>query len=566
MRIANIKAASRKRAISGILGTIMMFSMLFTAGIGFFIYTNQTALQTLQAGQVRQAAMQQASAEKISIRAGLSAVSDPWGNKGDLWLRVSNLGTAPVTLVDVFVTSSALNIIASHSKVTPNSNYLQVRGSAAQGGDLNVSLPIALPPGYSTNQLKGCGTSTGCDIAISKSSYTYGGTPVVVSILTSSGNIFSAQYPPAPTSVTSVATSVTSTAYTTTVTSGNPGGNVLVVQMSATPPQTFSCKHCVNDTITVLNYGNGSVTGITLTPSPPLISSTGTLVLTYNGCTLVGGNNSLPAYSGTGLPPSIVYVCNYAANPNGFGGFASFTGSASGTYQGSAVTSGVAISNTIQIGGPVNVLNQGPFSANFFFFKYSACTNAPSGGRYSSACVTVPNPLTYNTLPIANSVKGSTSYYVAFYIQVTNNYNTSIAILPYTYFQVDATVGSDSPYYLVGSPSSLPYLPNYAPGGNNIPTLTPYPTSCIATATSTCINVAPGQSVTLTFAACDISSTWWDWAGSAYGRSFDSGNTCTTQPPSFASNLATYGSVVIAFPYEGQTYTENIPFVGLLVQ
>ncbi len=541
-----------------------MFAMLFSVGIGFFVYTAQTTLQTAQAGQVRQQGLQQASAEKVSISVGLSTVADPWGQTGDLWLRVYNPGGSPVTLVDIFVTSTALNILASHSQVTPNSNYLQVRGSVAQKGDLNYSLPLALPPGYSTNQLKGCGSLLGCDIGISKTSYTYGGTPVVVSILTSSGNIFSGQYPPPPSSVTVSTTSTTSTASTTTITSGNPGGNVLVVQMSATPPQTFSCKHCVNDTVIVSNYGTSQVTGVTLSPAPPLISSTGTLSITSNGaCTLVGGVNNIPAYSGSGSPPSITYLCNFGANPNGFGGFASFTGSASGTYNGSPVTSGVAISNTIQVGGPVNVLNQGPFSGNFFFFKYSACTSAPTP---STPCTTTPSPVTFNKLPTANAVKGSSSYYVAFYVQITNNFNVTIPILPYSYFQVDATVGSDSPFFLVGNPASLPYVPNYNPGGNNIPTLTPYPSTCIASSTSTCINLAPGASVTLTFAACDISSTWWDWAGHTYGSSFDSGATCTTSPPGFASNIATYGSIIITFPYQGQVYTQDIPFVGLLVQ
>ena len=563
MKISSPRDVSFRKGVSGILGSIIMFSMVFTVGIGFFVYTNQTSLQTLQAGQVRQAAAQQASAEKLVIKVSLASLSDPWGNTGDLWLRVTNAGSVPVTLVDVFVTSTALKVLASKSVIT-GSAYLQSRSALpAQHGDLNFSLPLALPAGYSTNQLKGCGASVGCDIGISKSSSPYGGTPVLVSVLTSSGNIFSAQYPPPPTAATTTSASTTSYATTTTVTSGNPGGAVLVVQMVATPAQTFSCTACVYDTVTVYNYGTSPVTGVALTPNPPLISSTGNLIITSNGPCTTGGSTSIPAYSGSGKPKSIVFTCNFGANPNGFGGFASFQGSASGTYNLSPVTSGVALSNTIQVGGPINVLNQGPFSANFFFYKYSACTNAPP---YSSHCTTTPKyPVAFSSLNNANSITGSSSYYVAFYAQVTNNFNQTIAILPYTYFQVDATVGADSPFFLVGNPSGLPYIPNYNPGGNNVPTLTPYPTTCIATSTSTCINVAPGQTVTLTFAACDISSTYWDWAGHSYGSSFDSGNTCTTSPPSFSSNLATYGSMIIAFPYNGQVYTQDVPFVGLLI-
>ena len=69
----------------------------------------------------------------------------------------------------------------------------------------------------------------------------------------------------------------------------------------------------------------------------------------------------------------------------------------------------------------------------------------------------------------------------------------------------------------------------------------------------------------VTFAACDIGSTWWDWAGSTYGGRFDSGYTCTTNPPSYQPDEATYLTMLITFVYEGQVYTQQIPFVGQTV-
>jgi hypothetical protein len=422
--------------------------------------------------------------------------------------------------------------------------------------------------------MSGCGVKPGCDIGIARQAYTYSaGTPVVVSLLTTSGNVFSAEYPAPSSTITLTSTSVTSTVTISTVTSGNPGGNILVVQMTATPPQTFSCAHCVNDTVTVLNYGTSAVSGVALSPTVPIIDSTGSLTLTSKGCVLQGGSTTILGYSGTGPPYSIVYLCTFAANPNGFGGFVSFTGAATGTYNGLPVTSAEAISNTIQIGGPISVLNQGPFSGNFFYFKYSACTNAPSGGyygspSYSKPCTTVPSTMTIGNLPVAGSITGSNSYYVAFYLQVTNNFNVTIPILPYTYFMTDPTVGGESPFFLVGNPSSLPYIPNYACTSgctNNIPNLTPYPSTCVATSTATCINLAPGATVTLTFAACDIGSTWWDWAGSSYGQNFDYGNTCTTNPPNYNAPEATYLTILVSFVYKGQVYTQDIPFVGQTV-
>jgi hypothetical protein len=555
------------KAIAGVFASTIMFAMLFTAGIGYFIYVDQGALSSLAAQRARNQALSQASSEMLSIKVGLSALSDPWGYKSDLWLRITNTGEAPSTLLEIFVVDTITGTIASASQVTPGSQFLSLRGTASQKGDLNVSLPLTIPPGMSTAQMASCGAAVGCDISISRAAFNFSKYnpphPVEVSVVTANGNTFSAQYPPPPTTTVSTTTSATTTAVTTTVTGGNPGGAILVAQMVATPPQTFACGHCVNDTVTVYNYGTYGVTGVSLSPSVPTIQSTGTLIVLSKGaCVLKGGSNSLPAYSGSGPVPSIVYVCTFSANPNGFGGFASFSGSATGTYNGLPTTSGVALSNTIQIGGPVNVLNQGPFSPNFFYFKYSACTTLPTG---STPCKTTPSPVTISTLPTASLLTGSSSYYVAFYVQITNNYNITLPILPYTYFLTDPTQGGETPFYIVGNPSSLPYVPNYNPGGNNVPTLTPYPSSCTLAATSTCINLAPGSTVTLTFAACDITSTYWDWAGSAYGKQFDSGNNCTTNPPAYVQNEATWIDIVVSFVYKGQVYDQGIPFMGMKV-
>jgi hypothetical protein len=550
---------------------MILLAMVFTAAIGFFIYVNQGGLSTLQAQQAQQQGLAQSSSEKLSVVAGLSTVADPWGSTGDLWVRITNVGSVPATLIDVFVINTINDKVVSASKVTANSQYLSTYSNSA-GGDLNYSLPITILPGVTTNKMTGCGSGVGCDIGISKSSYAYAGTPVVVSVLTSSGNIFSAQYPPKPSGTVVTTTSTTMVASTSTLPGSNPGGNVLVVQMQATPPQSFSCAHCVNDTVTVYNYGTSAVTSIQLSPNIPIIQSTGTAIITSTGaCTIQGGGtNSLPAWSGSGPPPSIVYLCNFKANPNGFGGFVTFTGSANGTYNGSPVTSGEALSNIIQVGGPVSVLNSGPFSANFFYFKYSACTNAPSSGKYASPCTTTPSPVTIAGLPAGTVVSGH-SYYVAYYIQITNNYNVTLPILPYSFMFTDPTIGGETAYWISGTNTGS-YVPNYACSSgctNNIPALTAYPSTCVAGSTSTCINVPAGGTVTITFAACDISSSYWNWGGSSYGSSFDSGSNCSSlgaQTPSYQANGATWLGMLISFYYQGQVYTQNIPFAGQIVQ
>lgn len=571
MNVTKLEQVRRRRAISGILASIIMFAMVFTVGIGFFVFVNTGSLQASQANQQKQQALQQASQEGLSIRVGLSTKPDWWGNTRDLWLRITNVGSSPVTVIDVFVTNTAMNRIMSNSMVTKGTQYLATF-SLSEGGDLNYSLPLTILPGFSTAQMSGCGSGLGCDIAISQTSYNYmsGGSPVVVSVLTSTGNVFSAQYPPSPGATSVTTTKTISIKYTSTVGGGNPGGNVLVVQMVANPQQTFKCGHCLNVTVTVYNYGNTSVTGVSLSPAVPLSSLTGTATVTPpTSCTLINGSTTIPEYPGSGPLPKIVYHCTFGANPNGFGGFASFTGRATGEFNGGPVTSGQAVSNAVQIGGPVSVLNQGPFSGNFFFFKYSACTSAVSGGK----CTTTPSPLTFANLPAASLIKGSYEY-VAFYIQITNNYNVTLPILPYTYFMTDPSSGGESPFFIVGDPGNvgsdcqiasspcnpnLPSIPSYSP-----PTLTAYPSTCIATSTASCINILPGGSAVLTMAACDIGSTYWDWAGYTYG-STKSSSTCTTAPPNYQPNEATYLTILVTFVYEGQVYTQQIPFVGQTV-
>ncbi len=99
------------------------------------------------------------------------------------------------------------------------------------------------------------------------------------------------------------------------------------------------------------------------------------------------------------------------------------------------------------------MLNQGPFSANFFFFKYSACTILQAAGI--RRCTTTPSPVTFANLPTASLIHGEHSYYVAFYIEITNNFNVTLPILPYTYFFTDPSSGGDSPFFIVGDPGNV---------------------------------------------------------------------------------------------------------------
>lgn len=593
MRLSRGREIARRRAISAIIGTILMVSALFVGGLGFFIFVNQNALRTSQADAARQAASVEASLERLQV--------NPRFTGGQLWITLNDTGGATATVIAVFVTSmTSSSIVSMSSSGTP---YL------TKQFDLNINLPIAVTPGIPTNQMKGCGpVPPGCDIALTKARVgNYSGTgPVVISVLTTSGNIFSGLYPPNPTSYTTGTTSTSATASTTVISGGAPSSNILVVQMVATPPLVFSCTACVTDNVTIYNYGSLPVTNVALSPAIPAVSVT----CLINSCSLPNGfctppgSTTIPAYSGVGPAPSISFICTYDAQPGGGGGFASFSGSATGTYGGGPISSAISISNVIQIGGPPNLLSQGPFTANFFFFKYTACTNAPSTNplSYGSPCTTnAPYPFgTPSSLPDGNILKDLNPslqrYYVAFYVKITNGWNSSLTILPYSYIEDDTTTGSESAFFLVGnssvgdnngvSPKYQTYYPNYAPGGNNVPTLTAYSPSVSQcnkpNPGATCIQVESTRSVVLTFASCGIipvPQNNWNWGGIQYGNAFDSQTCLPDNAPCFdfvgganpdncpptSVPISTYVSIVISFLYKGQVYSQQIPFVGMIV-
>jgi hypothetical protein len=555
----------RRKAVASVLATVIMLGLVFAGGVGFLLYVNQNNLGASQANAARQAALQQATLEKLSMSAKISSVPDPWGQTGDLVLTVNNTGGATVTLVDLYVTSVTSGQLVSNSQVTPSSHYLSVKGTLGQKGDLNLTLPLSITMGATTKTMTGCIPSkTGCGIAISTTSYSYSaGKTVLVSVLTSAGNVFSVQYPMPVTS------------------SSGPQSSALVVKLVASPPQTLSCVNCVTVNVTAYNYATSSISGVALSPTPPTSSVTGTASVTGGSCGPATPSSTIPAYSGSGSAPKISFLCTYSAATGAVGGFASFTGAATGVLNGIGISSALAVSNNIQIGGSVSVLNQGPFTANSFFFKDSYCLQS-TGRYYTSPCVQTPATLTIANLPNANPQNGSADYYVAYYVQVTNNFNTTLALLQYSYFQTDPTLGGESNFYLAGpassyssgtctsSPPTACYFPDYTKptpllqgyGGDAI--------TCAETApafnppsSANCIDIAPGQTVTLTFAACRLGSSDWDWGDSQYGLAFDNPVGCSPQaPPNYQTPESTLLSIVLSFMYKGQVYDQQIPFQG----
>jgi hypothetical protein len=556
---------SSRKGVATVLAAALIFGMLFTAGFAYITWQAQAGQNENIANLDRQNAVEQGNLERISLATIVSG-SGPY----TVTIMAENSGGIATTLVGAYASSGGA-LLTTPGIVTEDS-VLTI------GDSVSLTLP-----------------------AISVASG-------MASVLTSRGNTFSAPFPNPPTQVTATISTTYSSTATTMTLPGLAGSNALVVQMVATPPVSFGCDNgCVTDNVTVYNFAPNQMSSVALLNSQPSVAECGnapgcTASLTPNSACagpysrqgVLDSSDSLAAYSGSGNAPSVFYLCTYNVVTGNVGGYASFSGQATAqeNFGGSPpsyvnVVSAEAISNTIQLGGSTNVLGQGPFTVNFFVFKYSSCTNGPSssGGHYtySSACSTTPAtmpPNVFRQLGNASLVSAGSNYYVALYFQVTNDYTSILPILKYSFVQFESAKSlGEADMYIVGGPSnSSSVYPNYCKGGgspactNDIPTFNAYTataSSCAETKgeppASTCINVSPGQSAVLTFAACGPGSPSWEWGGSQYAKSWDPGYSgCAT----VNLNMGTSGAptaliLVLSYLLNNVVYTEDIAFQSM---
>ena len=549
----------RRRAVAGLILTAILFALIFTAGLGYLLYQSQADRSSYEASLQALEGRQSASQEQVafcakSVTAG-SCMEQ--ASAGALEVTVNDTGGIPISVMSWFVKDNNTGAVVSPPGVVQLTNPV----------NLNVGNSMSFP-------------LTG---------YTYTSGVVFVSLVTSRGNVFTVQYP-----LSSVLTTVVQSTTSTVATGpGSGGGNSLVALMVATPLQVFS-GDTVTDNVTLFNYSNLPMTNATLLPTPPSFTTTGTAGLAQMGCTgpytppgaVPNKWGTIPAYSGSGVAPHIFFLCKYRAASGQVGGLASFSGAASALQGNSTIYSAQSTSNLVQIGGLTNPLAQGAFTSNFFFFKYSSCqpaSIAPAGGTVCTQPVGTktnyagtPNE---NNFPEAHVISSGNNYYVAFYMNLTNTFNKPLPLLLYTFLQFEASAGNESDWWLVGSTSAMTggvYYPTYNPASGH-PTLTPYPNDCATVNSSNiptdpnCIYVNPGQTVTITLAACGPSVAKWDWGGSQYGEHFDGGVAgCTSSPPYLnnagsATGSATAAITVISYQNNGAVYTQDIAFQGVAI-
>ena len=523
--------------MAGVVVAAMIFALIFTSGFAYLLYQEEGNKLSYGTDSQYLASKIQVLHEGIAFCAEAPSARSCMANttSSSLYVRVNDTGSLPVSVMSWFVRDSAGQM------VTP--------------GIVNLTVPLNLDAGYNGTFALG--------------GYTYPGGIIQISLLTSRGNVFTQYYPMNSTRVVGTITTSTSN----TETGPTPGGgNSLVVVMAATPVQVFSGTP-VTDNVTVFNYSNETMYSVSLVPSVPANATTGTATLTGGFCE-VPSNTTIPAYSQSGLAPSITFVCTYTPHTGTVGGLASFTGGAVGNQSNTKIYSAEVTSNLVQIGGFTNVLAQGVFTSNFFFFKYSSCTNTNVPCATNSSSMPPASPY---GLPQASVISEGHNYYVAFYVQLTNNFNSPLPLLAQTFEQFDQSNGNESDWWLVGTNSTLTsgghdplsiYYPSYA-NSTGTPSLKHYPADCWKVDSQNrpidknCIYLNPGQSVVITLASCGPANPTWDWGALANGKGYNP--SCTSSEPGIGLRLPGEGSAtaaftVVSFWYNNQAYTEDLAF------
>ena len=555
-----------------------MFATIFVVGVSFFLFVS-SQFQAVNQAYVNRAGVQlQASQEQLSVTAGITKSSDP-NCQSCIWVRANNTGGEPASVIDVYVTCLA-NCTGGHQQGQMLSGFLR------KPIGVNFTFPLTLGVGQSTAFLTQCPAHGAvphmctADITINKANFTYAkGEYVVLSMLTTKGNVFSTQYPLPPISSQNYLTiKSVSTHIALSLIGGGPELSVLLKTTAQCPgggsgcTQTFNCNNgCITVNATVYNLANSTATGVSFnlhTPYSDYVSGTAS-VTAFSPCS--------PLSQNIAAGKSANFACKFDANTGATGGLASFAGSTSGTLYGSLVSSAEGLSNAIEVGGLAAVTTQGAGVPNFFFLKYSSCYQN-LGKSYSPPCTENASPLTVNSLPSGSYIAAGSNFYVAYYVQITNAFNTTVPVTQYSYMFGEPSNTGEAFFFLVGSNTTMTngvYYPNYVPGNltTNLPSLTPYPTDCnVVNAKNIpldhkCIYINPGQTVTLTFASCGYGASNWAWAGAQDADGFDNSAGCTANPPNLC---ITQGAcvpeglalgIVLGYYYNGYL-SQLMPFEG----
>ncbi|MEM0075575.1 MAG: hypothetical protein QXV84_04420 [Conexivisphaerales archaeon] len=165
------KSLTKRRAIAGIVAAVILFAMLFTTGLAFFLFLNNENLLYSQSLVARSNKIQASVAENLLITVSTK--------NGYISFTINNQGGISSTAVAVLVTNQTGYVYAYYN-------------STSSG--LSSSLPISINPGSVSSTLT---------TQVKYSS----GTTYVIKVITSYGNVFQGTYPPTATALAAQALS-----------------------------------------------------------------------------------------------------------------------------------------------------------------------------------------------------------------------------------------------------------------------------------------------------------------------------------------------------------------------
>lgn len=573
------RKSARRKGLSGILSAIILFALLFTAGVSFFRAASGDQELSAQAYSQRLSLQSQATHESLTLKVG-SGVEH---GTDYLWVMVNNTGGIDSTISSIYVSSLSDQILTSSPST--GSPFLST------SPDLNQSLPITLDSGASTTEtvgniqinpaaLSACTTitSAGCD-----------GQTVYVSVLTKLGNVFSVSFPP-----------TSSVTLKNILVNQNLLDEYLVSQSDSIINETElegSCTGCVSG-----YYAGGNILVMLLTATPSPVEQGGTITVqatvwdysayaaesptvtlgaTYTGSATVtpniGPTGSLNYVCGSFLTPipsggSESTTCTFAASEGNLGGgTVTFTGQATACIEtgtsakspcsavelGTPAASSVSSSNPVEVGVAVSF---GLWQPNFYVFYYTGCSG--------SSCLVSPSCPLISDLCGAGVISNSETY-VAVYVEVTNEGSTPLTLLDNSYIQsVSPNVEFDLFMGCSGVSAAVCNLNGYTTGvsyGATSGTFSAYgcsdsaPSPPADTVTGqSCLTVDQGQTATLMFVAAAPGTNTWSWGTTNPGGTGGENAAilldfaaCTSTPASCSGGTGTYVATTQQLPFEG---------------
>ena len=546
-----LKPNRRGRAgISGVVGALILFVMLFTVGTTYFLWVNQNNAVYDQALASRNNANLALESESLSLVATAPL--------GTLSLAAQNTGALPVNMTNVFVVDSSGNVVCQKVLKQVTTPCPPVPQTAPIGVVINPG--ASQPTSVSTGQ------------AISP------GATYTIKVLTQRGNVFSAAYMGIGVATTLSATTIgagSSVTDTAAISGGsNPQGSVSFFYSTTNTCPTAAATQ-VGGTGTTFPVIGGSATS-----SSVAFNSAGQdyWYATYNGdSNNPGGENSLcepltvvtaqPTLT-TSVSPPVINIGSSALDTAYFsGGSPALAGTASFSLYKGATCTGILVFGPdlepVAGNGAVPSKQFAPASVGTYTWQVSFTATDANDKSIPAQCGGTGETLTVNAATSSISTLlsdttitvGSSAYDTATLSSVTGN---AAGTVQYSYFANGGCTGTATP---VGGPVAVTNGVPLKSGSQTFATFGSYSWNAAYSgdannnpATSPCepltVQKVPSVSTTLLSPSIPVGGSVSDSA-TLFGATSGAGGT-----------ISFWWSLVNACPTNGATLFSSVPVSG----